>query len=339
MREFFKKGGLMKKYFAGFFAVVFATMFVACDFLYSVKTVKSVDDLPNCTEARDGRTFIVSDKNAYYICVAGVWTKAADRKTTNEPANEPVESSSSEEISSSSIVYSSSEEVSSSSEESSSSSLIGGYDPVANTLMDLRDNKTYKTVTIGSQIWLAENLNFEYNVRTEDQEAVCFCYRNSVDSCAKYGRLYTWSAAMDSAAVFSTTGKGCGVEGSCNAAKIVRGICPEGWHLPAKAEWDSLFAKVGGAKVAGASLKSTSGWSNNGNGSDTLGFAVLPAGFFNNEEEYFTSAGRRAAFWTSTEYESYESFSVNFYNNRADVSAYNSDKGLGFSIRCVKDAE
>lgn len=336
MHKIFSKGGFMKKFVAGMFAVAFATTFVACDFLDSVKTVKSVDDLPNCTDARDGKTYAVTDKDAYYICVGGAWTKAADRKK----AGVPVESSSSEVSSSSNEVVesSSSEEVSSNSVESSSS-LVGGYDPVANTLMDLRDNKTYKTVTIGSQIWLAENLNFEYNVRTEDQDPVSFCYRGSADSCAKYGRLYTWSAAMDSAAVFSTTGKGCGVEGACNAAKIVRGICPEGWHLPAKAEWDTLFAMVGGAKVAGAPLKSTSGWSNNGNGSDTLGFAVLPAGFYNAEEEYYTSAGKRAAFWSSTEYEPYESFGLNFYNNRADVSVCNNDKGNALSVRCVKDAE
>ena len=120
---------------------------------------------------------------------------------------------------------------------------------------------------------MAENLNYDYNEGT----AKSFCYNNEPDSCAKYGRLYTWAAVMDSAGVFGDGGKGCGYDVTCSAKEPVRGICPEGWHLPSDAEWETLFTAGGGVDLAGTKLKSKSGWYS-GNGTDDYGFSVLPAG-------------------------------------------------------------
>ncbi|MGM9984847.1 MAG: FISUMP domain-containing protein [Fibrobacter intestinalis] len=140
---------------------------------------------------------------------------------------------------------------------------------------DSRDGQVYKTVTIGTQTWMAENLNYAYLQPTSEEDSSSFCYNDEPDSCAKYGRLYLWSAAMDSAGVFGDGGEGCGYDVTCSAKEPVRGICPEGWHLPSDAEWETLFTAVGGVDLAGTKLKSKSGWYS-GNGTDDYGFSCCP---------------------------------------------------------------
>lgn len=103
---------------------------------------------------------------------------------------------------------------------------------VDGVLIDRRDGQGYKTTTIESQIWMAENLNYEVDNS--------YCYDNDTINCAKYGRLYTLAAAS--------------------------AACPEGWHLPGGSDWESLLAAVGGASTAGMVLKSSSGWAAGGNG-------------------------------------------------------------------------
>lgn len=115
-----------------------------------------------------------------------------------------------------------------------------------NCFKDDRDGQTYKIVKIGDQVWMAENLNYETPASS--------CYNDSVEYCEKYGRLYTWAVAMDSAGTWSTNGKGCGYGRTCRVASagsatLVRGVCPDGWHLPTQAEWDTLFTAVGGWKI------------------------------------------------------------------------------------------
>jgi len=110
------------------------------------------------------------------------------------------------------------------------------------TFKDIRDGKDYKFVKIGKQIWMTENLNYNANGSK--------CYKNNETNCKKYGRLYDWNSA--------------------NKA------CPEGWHLPSDDEWTTLTDFIGNG--AGAKLKTTSGWSENGNGTDEFGFSALPSG-------------------------------------------------------------
>ena len=236
-------------------------------------------------------------------------------------------SSKKDESGSSSSVKSSSSATSSSSEEAESSSSKTAK-PTEGTLTDSRDGQTYKTVTIGTQTWMAENLNY--------QTANSYCYNDNASNCTKYGRLYTWAAAMDSAGTWSTNGKGCGYGKTCSPTYPVRGVCPEGWHLPTQTEWNTLFTAVGGSSTAGEVLKSTSGWNSSGNGSDTYSLSALPAGNRGNNGG-FDYEGIYALFWSSTENNSNNAYNMYLYYYYGDADLSNRIKDYGFSVRCVKD--
>ena len=244
-------------------------------------------------------------------------------------------------------------EPSSSSAKSSSSAALrsgipeGYVDPstvVKGTMTDERDGQTYKTVKIGTQTWMAENLNYAYTgvpyeFRLVRSDSTSWCYNDSVKYCAKYGRLYTWAAAMDSVGTWSTNGKGCGFGLTCSPTYPVRGVCPEGWHLPDSTEWHTLFTAVGGKSTACKMLKSTSGWKSSGNGTDAYAFSALPAGYRDYNGGY-NREGHYAYFWSSTEYNSgtvYSMFLYYYYDDYAFLG-YNL-KPFGFSVRCVQDSE
>lgn len=213
---------------------------------------------------------------------------------------------------------------------------------VTGTMTDERDGQTYKTVKIGEQIWMAENLNYAYTgvpytfgERTWDSTS--WCYGNYPVYCAKskYGRLYTWSAAMDSVGEWSVNGKGCGEGKECSPTYPVRGICPEGWHLPTKAEFETLFAAVGDSSTAGKMLKSTIGWEDDCNGTDDFGFSALPAGDRSNSGLFFR--GFEAHFWSSTEGDSSYAYGMNLDYDREYAILDDNPKEYGYSVRCVKD--
>ena len=199
---------------------------------------------------------------------------------------------------------------------------------------DARDGQIYKSVKIGNQVWMAENLNYDYNEGT----AKSYCYNDEQESCAKYGRLYTWAAAMDSAGVFGDGGKGCGYDVTCSAKEPVRGVCPESWHLPSDTEWKTLFTAVGGEDVAGTKLKSKSGWYNNGNGTDEYGFSVLPAGNRFDVGNYY-NADDYAFFWSRTEHSSVDAYNWDFFYVDTYVRSQYYSKEIGFSVRCLRDSD
>ncbi|WP_290734117.1 MULTISPECIES: fibrobacter succinogenes major paralogous domain-containing protein [unclassified Fibrobacter] len=191
------------------------------------------------------------------------------------------------------------------------------------TLTDSRDGRTYKTVVIGAQTWMAENLNFE----TDDSE----CYDNDASNCEKYGRLYSWGTAMDGAGAFSENGKGCGNANTCLETFPVRGICPSGWHLPDKYEWETLFIAARGYTRAGKILKSQSGWGDGGNGSDAVGFSVLFDGLGASVDD------SRVHFWTSTETSGEVAYWIGFRGVNDYVTNLEFDKDNFVYVRCLKD--
>ena len=206
------------------------------------------------------------------------------------------------------------------------------------TMVDSRDGKTYKTVKIGNQIWMAENLNYADSAKTPSLKGKSWCYQDSVRYCNVTGRLYTWAAAIDSVKLAKDTVNplDCGSGKTCTLPAKVQGICPTGWHLPSQTEWNALFTAVGGQSTAGKVLKSQSGWYNNGNGTDAFGFSALPAGgrYYGG---YFHGEGDDASFWCSTEDGSSSVCNVDLYYFSEDAYPFYELKYYGSSVRCLKD--
>ncbi|MDR0517651.1 MAG: ankyrin repeat domain-containing protein [Fibromonadaceae bacterium] len=187
--------------------------------------------------------------------------------------------------------------------------------PVAGeSLMEI-DGKTYKTVKIGSQTWMAENLNTE--------KGNSLCYNNDPANCKKYGRYYDWETAMKA--------------------------CPSGWHLPNNEEWDALYRSVDGnsgtkspykSETAGKYLKSKEGWNDfknqSGNGEDTYGFSAIPGGLGYSGGS-FDDAGYRSDWWSSSEYDGYYAYYRSMVYNYKSAYWDVVDKSLLYSVRCVKD--
>ena len=206
------------------------------------------------------------------------------------------------------------------------------------SFVDNRDGHVYKTIVIGTQTWMAENLNYSVN---PGKRSWCGGGKSKTEGdCSVYGRLYTWAAAMDSVAAFGNDGKGCGYNVECETSGTMRGICPEGWHLPDTTEWETLFATVGGKNVAGKMLKSASGWSDyngsKGNGLDTYGFSAIPAGFRGDEGKFFDTDDY-ASFWSATEDNSYYAYYMNLGFDSESANLYNSNKSSSSSVRCLRD--
>lgn len=198
-------------------------------------------------------------------------------------------------------------------------------------MTDSRDGRTYKTVTIGSQTWMAENLNFEY-VRS----SLCYWDPNdpTEDECktfGRYGRYYTWDAAMDSVGIYSRNGKGCGDNKRCSPTYPVRGICPEGWHLPDTAEWKTLYKAIG-QKPFAMQAKGYENWKYATNASN---FSALPGGDF---VEGFNDFGEEAYFWSSTEHNQYLAYYWDLDANKASLNVAGG-KNVARTVRCIKNVD
>ncbi|MDR2595410.1 MAG: hypothetical protein LBC87_11630 [Fibromonadaceae bacterium] len=234
------------------------------------------------------------------------------------------------------------------------------------TFTDTRDGKEYKTVKIGEQVWMAENLNYEV------ENGLCYGENGKVekhiiigettlsdkeiqDNCNEYGRLYDWETAME--------------------------VCPDGWHLPSDEEWINLYSYVGGGETAGKYLKSKSGWINEfilypfksimtillaplladsfreildffkvifseflkfSNGKDTFSFNALPSGYASDSGfGYYRFNGvYRSAYWWTSSLKNVEdgedAYYHRMYSNEEDASNSYTGKGYFYSVRCLQ---
>jgi uncharacterized protein (TIGR02145 family) len=170
------------------------------------------------------------------------------------------------------------------------------------TFTDSRDSKKYKIVKIGTQTWMAENLNYN----ASDSK----CYNNHSSNCDKYGGLYNWETAKK--------------------------VCPSGWHLPSDKEWQTLVDFTSGDKITGKKLKAKSGWNNNSNGTDDYGFSALPGGNGYSGGNFY-NVGYDGSWWSASEDDNNYAYSRNM-NYNDDYANWNSHHKYNlFSVRCVQD--
>jgi uncharacterized protein (TIGR02145 family) len=206
------------------------------------------------------------------------------------------------------------------------------YTQTTGTITDSRDGKVYKTVVIGNQTWMAENLNVEsfrngdpipeaktneewIKAGKEGKPAWCY-YKNKKKNGKKYGKLYNYFAVSDS-----------------------RGLAMSGWHIPSDDEWKIIKNNLG--DDAGKKMKTSYGWFSNGNGNNESGFSGLPGGnrdivgpfFYYKKNCYWWSSTQNIDSRINNEHVWHHDLSFKSLN----LNRYNDDKRAGFSVRCIKD--
>ena len=233
-------------------------------------------------------------------------------------------------------------------------------------LTDSRDGNVYKTVQIGEQVWMGENLRYADSAATPSLKGRTWCYKDRPEMCDVVGLYYTWAATIDSVKLASDSENplDCGNGKECGITGPVQGICPEGWRLPTMDEFDVLQK---GAKYTPAdytafwasssfrSLRSSVGWDacwlaeeecfteselehlGNKDNTNTTGFSAIPAGYrFPNGD--MQSPGVEAFFWSSTEYSTNYAGSLSLNRNLHGVMQWDdAGKVLATNVRCIKD--
>jgi uncharacterized protein (TIGR02145 family) len=180
--------------------------------------------------------------------------------------------------------------------------------------------RSYKTVVIYGQTWMAENLN--YNASGSKCGNGSSLSDENTETCDTYGRLYNWATAMNNSASSSANPSG------------VRGVCPEGWHIPSDAEWNN----IGGSSTAGTKLKKATSWKISGiAGTDDFGFAALPGGYGNSDGDFF-NAGDVGRWWSSSEYSGNYAWGRGMsYLSEYVYRDYHDKRYNLFSVRCLQD--
>ncbi len=205
--------------------------------------------------------------------------------------------------------------------------LTGGGGPPAGTVTDY-DGNVYQTVEIGNQIWIKENLRSLHYADGTPIDSV-WVFDDNENNAQTWGRLYSWNAAMHGAS--SSNGNPSGVQG----------VCPDGWHLPSKAEFEQLIETVGGDFSGGSALKSDNDayWNTPNNNNNQSGFSAYGAGYRTDPLYTYTNLKETTSFWSTTEDNANVAQKMNLkWNlNSVSVNSLVGTKNTGYSIRCVKN--
>ena len=304
--------------------LVLMVLFVGC----SNDAVSSHDVIP-----------IASDISSSAVAPASSSEKIVEQNSSSsiETLSSAEESSSSSESLSSSSE--SAESSSSSEQESSSSSVLEVKSSSSSSLVliygemtDERDGQKYRTVYIEKigRTWMIQNLNYAYLQPTAELDSSSWCQNDDPENCEKDGRLYIWSAAMDSAALFSEDGKGCGNGVTCTFVERVQGVCPKGWHLPNEEEWnDFVWVALGGYRSVILAKQSNE-------------VELYEDELTDLSSLFFGSNGETVDYWTSEE-------SIHNYATDAEtitfmISVGDVDRGVRYKfaknrVRCLQDYE
>jgi uncharacterized protein (TIGR02145 family) len=196
------------------------------------------------------------------------------------------------------------------------------------------EGTSYKTVYIGTQTWMAENLkvskyndgttipNITDNKKWRNDTTGAWCNNNNSDSLGKiYGKLYNWYAV-------SKTSNGN------------KNVCPTGWHVPTDAEWTVLTDYLGGEGVAGGKMKEvgTTSWNSpNTEATNTSLFSALPGGDRDYDGGYYNTIGYLGVWWSSTEGNASNAWNRNLYNGNGGAGRNDNLKKDGLSVRCLRD--
>jgi uncharacterized protein (TIGR02145 family) len=191
---------------------------------------------------------------------------------------------------------------------------------------DLRDGQIYNTVEIGTQCWMAEDLNIGEMINASNNQSnnsviEKFCYNNDPANCETYGGIYQWNEMM----------KYITLQG-------VQGICPAGWHLPTDEEWTTVTGFLGGESVAGGKMKETGTthwYPPNTAATNESGFTALPGGGY--AAGSFYGMGSNGYWWSSTERSAGHAWKRSMYCGNGSVYRSYSNMGGGFSVRCVRE--
>lgn len=192
------------------------------------------------------------------------------------------------------------------------------YKPETGSFKDSRDGKTYKTVSIGTQVWMAENLAYKASNG-------CWAYNNSSSNVTKYGYLYNWETAKN--------------------------VCPAGWHLPSDEEWKTLERNLGMTATEanesgyrgegiGKKMKSATGWElheGKNYGNNESGFNALPGGYRYAYDGSFRNAGEGGYWWSSTPDGSEDAWRRDLLYDGGGVGRDAGGRTGGYSVRCLKD--